>query len=165
MGTPGVPWRAGRERRRRGRHRSLHVRVADRLVRARRGAVYGADDVMPCVIDVARGVAEGGRGADRAHGYLSASRARRRALRRNSRVDLARLREMGAVIDPTTLKTAWLQHSHAAEREIDRAAVAGVEVGLAFVNADRKIGWFDQAGYTAHRATLGGALPRMVQGS
>ena len=86
-------------------------------------------------------------------------------MRRNSRVDPAQLREMGAAIDPSMLKTEWLQHSRVAEREIDRAAVAGVEVGLAFVNADRKIGWFDQAGYTAHRATLGGALPRMVQGS
>jgi len=40
---------------------------------------------------------------------------------------------------------------------------AGVEVGLAFVNAERQIGWFDQAGYAAHRATLGGALPRVVR--
>ena len=47
----------------------------------------------------------------------------------------------------------------------DRAAVVGVEVGLAFVNAERQIGWFDQAGYAVHRATLGGALPRVVQGS
>ena len=85
-------------------------------------------------------------------------------MRRNSRVDLAQLREMGAVIDPTSLKTAWLRDSHLAEREIDRAAVAGVEVGLAFVNAGGRIGWFDQAGYSAHRATLGGALPRVVDG-
>lgn len=86
-------------------------------------------------------------------------------MRRNSRVDLAQLREMGAAIEPLMLKTQWLQHSHLAEREIDRAAVAGVEVGLAFVNAERQIGWFDQAGYAVHRATLGGALPRVVRGS
>lgn len=86
-------------------------------------------------------------------------------MRRNSRVDRAQLREMGAAIDPVMLKTAWLLHSHAAEREIDRAALAGVEVGLAFVSADRQIGWFDQSGYAAHRATLGGALPRVVDAS
>lgn len=86
-------------------------------------------------------------------------------MRRNSRVDLGQLREMGAAIDPVTLKTAWLQHSHEAEREIDRAAAAGVEVGLAFVSADGRIGWFDQSGYATHRATLGGALPRVVDGS
>jgi hypothetical protein len=83
-------------------------------------------------------------------------------MRRNSRIDLAQLREMGAAIDPLRLKTDWLRYSHAAEREIDRAASAAVEVGLAFVNAAGEIGWFDQSGYTAHRATLGGALPRVV---
>ena len=83
-------------------------------------------------------------------------------MRRNSRVDLAQLREMGAALDPVELKTEWLGHSHAAEREIDRAAVAGVEVGLAFINAEGRIGWFDDAGHAPHRATLGGAVPRVV---
>ena len=74
-------------------------------------------------------------------------------------------RRAAPAIDPVALKTAWLEHSYAAEREIEGAAEAGVEVGLAFVSVHGEIGWFDQSDYVAHRATLGGALPRVIDGS
>ena len=83
-------------------------------------------------------------------------------MRRNSRVDLAELREMGALLEPQALKARWLEHAAHAETEIERAGSAGIEVGLAFVHASGAIGWFDQPGYLPHRATLGGALPRVV---
>lgn len=81
---------------------------------------------------------------------------------RHSRVDPAELREMGAKLEPQGLKARWLEMSALAEREIDRAGMAGVEIGLAFVNGGGALGWFDDPGYLRHRATLGGALPRVV---
>ena len=83
-------------------------------------------------------------------------------MRRHSRVDPAELREMGASLEPQGLKTRWLDLSARAEREIERAGVAGIEVGLAFVHESGALGWFDDSGSQPHRATLGGALPRIV---
>ena len=83
-------------------------------------------------------------------------------MRRHSRVDAAELREMGASLEPQSLKTRWLDLSSLAEHEIERAGVAGIEVGLTFVHESGAIGWFDDAGYLPHRVTLGGALPRIV---
>lgn len=83
-------------------------------------------------------------------------------MRRHSRVDPAELREMGASMEPQALKVQWLEHAARSETELERAGSAGVDVGLAFVSARGEIGWFDQPGYLPHRATLGGALPRIV---
>lgn len=49
-----------------------------------------------------------------------------------------------------------------AERQIERAGIAGIDVGLALVEGSGALGWFDDPGYLPHRATLGGALPRIV---
>lgn len=83
-------------------------------------------------------------------------------MRRHSRVDPAELREMGATLEAQALKAQWLELSAHAEQEIDRAGAAGIEVGLAFVDRSGAPGWFDDPGYAAHRATLGGALPRVA---
>ncbi len=83
-------------------------------------------------------------------------------MRRHSRVDPAELREMGSTLEPQGLKTRWLELSASAEREIERAGVAGIDVGLAFVHESGALRWFDDPGYVPHRATLGGALPRIV---
>lgn len=84
-------------------------------------------------------------------------------MRRNSRVNGAELREMGATLDPRALKVQWIAISDAADTELDRAAAADVEVGLAFVRRDGTPGWFDEPDVTPHRATLGGAVPRIVR--
>jgi hypothetical protein len=83
-------------------------------------------------------------------------------MRRNARVSPAQLREMGAAVEPQALKRQWLDLADVAETEIERAGAAGVEVGLAFWHADGTIGWFDDTGVVPHRATLGGAAPRIV---
>ena len=83
-------------------------------------------------------------------------------MQRNSRVNPAELREMGAPFEPVALKTGLLDLAEAAGREIQRAAMAGIEPGLAFVNPQGEIGWFELRGCKPHKATLGGALPRLV---
>lgn len=83
-------------------------------------------------------------------------------MRRNARVDLAALREMGATEAPADLKREWLALTSVAEAEVLRAADAGVELGAAFVTADGGIAWFDSPGAEMHRATLGGVVPRFV---
>jgi len=83
-------------------------------------------------------------------------------MQRNSRVNPAELREMGARFEPAALKTRWLDLVEVAGKEIQRAAIAGIEPGVAFVSARGEIGWFDLPGYKPHKASLGGALPRLV---
>ncbi len=83
-------------------------------------------------------------------------------MQRNSRVNPAELREMGAAFDPVDLKTRWLALADTALREIQKAAAAGVEPGVAFVRDADQIGWHDSPGFSVHRATLGGSLPRLV---
>lgn len=83
-------------------------------------------------------------------------------MRRHSRVDPAELREMGATLDPQALKARWLELSEQAEREIGRAGAAGIDLGLAFIDGSGAPGWFDDPGFLPHRATLGGALPRIA---
>lgn len=83
-------------------------------------------------------------------------------MQRNSRVEPAELREMGAAFGPVELKARWLALADIAAKEIARAAAAGIEIGLAFVNSEGKIGWFDQTGFTPHTAVLGGSLPRIA---
>jgi hypothetical protein len=83
-------------------------------------------------------------------------------MRRNSRVDIAELREMGTTLEARVLKMRWIDLANTAEKEIDRAGTAGVEVGLAFVHAAGTVGWFDEPGVTPHHATLGGAAPRIA---
>lgn len=83
-------------------------------------------------------------------------------MRRNARVDLAALREMGAAIAPADLKRDWLALAAVAEAEVLRAANAGVELGVAFVADDGQIAWFDVPGVRVHHATLGGVVPRLV---
>ena len=83
-------------------------------------------------------------------------------MRRNSRVNTAELREMGASLDAPALKVRWIDLARIAEREIDRAGTAGVDVGLAFVHPNGTVGWFDEADAVPHRATLGGAAPRII---
>lgn len=80
---------------------------------------------------------------------------------RNARLDAAELREMGASFTPVELKTRWLDLSATAQQEIDRAIAAGIEPALAFVTPEGAIAWFDRPGCRPHRATLGGALPRL----
>jgi len=83
-------------------------------------------------------------------------------MQRNSRVNPAELREMGARYEPVELKTRWLALADAAAVEIERAAASGVEPAVAFVTAQGQIGWFDLAGCKTHKASLGGSLPRLV---
>lgn len=83
-------------------------------------------------------------------------------MQRNSRVNPAELREMGARFEPVELKTRWLALAEAAGREMDRAAAAKIEPGAAFVSERGETGWFDQPGCKPHLATLGGSLPRLV---
>ena len=82
-------------------------------------------------------------------------------MQRNSRVNPAELREMGAPFEPVSLKTQWLALAEAALSEIQRAARAGIEPGVAFVNAQGRILWFDAPGVTQHKPVLGGSLPRL----
>jgi hypothetical protein len=83
-------------------------------------------------------------------------------MRRNARIDPAELREMGSQFQPVELKKQWLRLAETAGQEIERAIAAGVELGLVFVEPDRRIAWFDSASSRPHRATLGGAAPRLV---
>lgn len=83
-------------------------------------------------------------------------------MRRNSRIDPAELREMGASFEPPELKALWLVLAESAEREIQRAAAADIEPGVAFVSQEGVIGWFDDARFAPHRATVGGVLPRIA---
>jgi hypothetical protein len=83
-------------------------------------------------------------------------------MQRNSRVNSAELREMGAHFEPVELKTRWLSLAEVAGREIDRAATAKIEPGAAFVAKGGEIAWFDYPGCKPHLATLGGSLPRLV---
>ena len=83
-------------------------------------------------------------------------------MQRNSRINPAELREMGAAFEPVPLKTQWLALAEAALSEVQRAARAGFEPGVAFVNAQGHIAWFDTPGVTVHKAVLGGSLPRIV---
>jgi hypothetical protein len=83
-------------------------------------------------------------------------------LQRNSRIDPAQLREMGAAIEPVPLKTQWLALAETALSEIQRAARAGLEPGVAFVNAQGRILWFDAPGVSEHKPALGGSLPRLL---
>lgn len=83
-------------------------------------------------------------------------------MQRNSRVEPAELREMGASFAPVELKERWLALAEVAAKEIEQAAAAGIETGLTFVNSEGRIGWFDQAGYGSHTAVLGGSLPRVA---
>ena len=83
-------------------------------------------------------------------------------MQRNSRVNPAELREMGARYEPVELKTRWLALAGAAGAELARAAAAGVEPGAAFINGQGDIGWFDLPGCKPHKASLGGSLPRLV---
>ncbi len=83
-------------------------------------------------------------------------------MQRNSRVNPAELREMGADFQPTELKQRWLELAGLAGSEIARATAADICLGLAFVNAGGDIGWFDMAGFKPHKAVLGGSLPRIT---
>ena len=84
-------------------------------------------------------------------------------MRRHSRVNVAELREMGATVDAPALKLRWIEIADAAEAELTRAGTTGVEVGLAFLQPNGSIGWFDDPDVVPHRATLGGAAPRLVE--
>ncbi len=83
-------------------------------------------------------------------------------MQRNSRVNPAELREMGATFEPVELKSRWLGLADTAKTEIERATAAAVEPALAFVGAQGQIGWFDTSGCIKHKATLHGSLPRVV---
>ncbi len=83
-------------------------------------------------------------------------------MQRNSRIDPAQLDEMGATFTPTELKSNWNDLSELARVELSKAAAAGIETGLAFVNKLGEIGWFDSAEFAPHKASLGGALPRVA---
>jgi hypothetical protein len=83
-------------------------------------------------------------------------------MRRNSRVNPAELREMGARFEPVELKARWLDLAEVAGKEIERAAMAQINPGMAFVNEQGEIGWFDLSGFKPHAASLGGSLPRLV---
>ena len=83
-------------------------------------------------------------------------------MQRNSRVNPAELREMGARYEAVELKTRWLALSDAAATEIARAAASGVHPAAAFLTPQGRIGWFDLPGCKPHKASLGGSLPRLV---
>jgi hypothetical protein len=83
-------------------------------------------------------------------------------LQRNSRIDPAELREMGAAFEPVPLKTQWLALADTALREIQRAASAGLEPGAAFLDPQGRVLWFDAPGATPHKPVLGGSIPRLL---
>lgn len=83
-------------------------------------------------------------------------------MQRNSRVNPSELREMGAPFEAVPLKTQWLALAETALSELQRAAHAGLEPGVAFVNPQGRILWFDAPGATPHPPTLGGSLPRLL---
>jgi hypothetical protein len=83
-------------------------------------------------------------------------------MQKNARIDPAELREMGSSFQPVELKQHWLGLADLALREIERAISAGIEPGLAFVSPQGVVGWFDTPACRAHRASLGGAAPRLV---
>lgn len=83
-------------------------------------------------------------------------------MQRNARIDPAELKEMGARFDPVALKSRWLELARHGEAEIERATTAQIEPGMAYVGPAGEIGWFDTPTCRPHRATLGGALPRVV---
>jgi len=82
-------------------------------------------------------------------------------MQRNARVDAAELREMGAQFEPVELKRRWLELADLTKKKIERAVLAGIEPGIAWVRQDGAIGWFEQPDCTIHRASLGGAVPRI----
>lgn len=82
-------------------------------------------------------------------------------MRRNSRIDPRVLSEMGVSLDPSELKSRWLELARSAEEAIVTAASAKVEIGVVFLAADGSVKWFDTEGATIHRATLGGVIPRL----
>ena len=83
-------------------------------------------------------------------------------MQRNSRINPAELREMGAALEPVPLKTQWLALAETALSEIQHAASAGHEPGVAFVNPQGRVLWFDAPGVTPHKPVLGGSLPRLL---
>jgi hypothetical protein len=83
-------------------------------------------------------------------------------MQRNARIAPAELKEMGAQFDPVQLKSEWLELSRQSEHQIERAAGAGIEPGLVYIDPERQIGWFDQPRCRPHRASVGGVLPRIV---
>ena len=83
-------------------------------------------------------------------------------MRRNARIDPDELRDMWAQFQTVELKIQWLRVAETAHQEIERAIAAGIEPGLAFVRPDGGVVWFDSPASRPHRATLGGAAPRLV---
>lgn len=82
-------------------------------------------------------------------------------MQRNSRINPAELREMGASLEPVALKTQWLGLAELALQEIERAAHAGMDPGVVFLNPQGGIGWFDAPEVEPHKPCLGGAIPRI----
>ncbi len=83
-------------------------------------------------------------------------------MRRNSRIDAAQLREMGYEPAPAELKKSWLALACDVEREIERAAKAKIDFGVAFIDPEGRVGWFDSPGHSLHRVSLGGTVPRIA---
>jgi len=83
-------------------------------------------------------------------------------MQRNSRVNPAELREMGASFEPVALKTQWLALAETALNEVQRAARAGIEPGAAFLDPQARVLWYDAPGVAPHQPVLGGSLPRIL---
>jgi hypothetical protein len=82
-------------------------------------------------------------------------------MRRNARVQADVLSELGVQMSPVDLKEAWLNLAEGAERRINEAAEAGVEMGVAFLGPNGRIAWHDSVPVTVLRAQLGGVVPRI----
>ncbi len=82
-------------------------------------------------------------------------------MRRNARIELVAMEEMGVTMQPSELKLKWLDIARETETAILAAGHAGVEPGVVFLAPDGSVKWFDTPGATIHRATLGGVIPRL----
>ena len=82
-------------------------------------------------------------------------------MRRNARIELLAMEEMGLSMQPSELKSKWLEIARETEAAILAAGHAGVEPGVVFLAPDGSVKWFDTPGATIHRATLGGVIPRL----
>jgi len=63
-------------------------------------------------------------------------------------------------MNPKMVKAGKPDLTPALSSEENRSA--GIETGLALVNSEGKIGWWDEPGFQPHSSALGGSLPRIA---
>lgn len=83
-------------------------------------------------------------------------------MRRNAVPRADRLEEMRARFTPQELNTRWLEIADAAEVRIDEATQGGADPGLAYVTAEGRVSWWDDAAAHPLAPKMGSVLPRIV---